>query len=85
MNIYMNVCVCVCICGCLCIHMYMHLWWEMDTETRVEIEAACISHTANTFGKGMNPTTLPLTMGKTVGQTRLFSLGMVTGLGEGKL
>ena len=34
----------------------------MDTATRVQIldEAYCISHSTNTFGKGMNPTILPL-------------------------
>ena len=33
----------------------------------------------------MNPTVLPPATAKIVGQTELFSLGMVTGLGEGKL
>ena len=32
----------------------------------------------------MHPTILPLGMGKIVGQKELFSLGMATGLGEGK-
>ena len=32
----------------------------------------------------MNLTILPQAMGKIVGQTDLFNLGMVTGLGEGK-
>ena len=34
---------------------------------------------------GMNPTILPSAMGKIVGQTGLFNLGMATCLGEGKL
>ena len=56
----------------------------MDTATRVQIldEADCISHTR---GKGMNPIILPPAMGKIVGQTRVFSLGEATSLGEGKL
>ena len=33
----------------------------------------------------MIPTILPPTMGKIVGQTRLYNVGMATGLGEGKL
>ena len=59
----------------------------MDTITRVQTlgEAVCISHSANTIGKGMNTTILLPAMGKTVGQTRLFTLGMTIGLGEGKL
>ena len=38
-----------------------------------------ISHGSNTFGKRMNLTILSL------GMDKLFYLGMVTGLGEGKL
>ena len=45
----------------------------------------CISHNTNTLGKGMNPIILPPAMGKIVGQTRFFSLGEATSLGEGKL
>ena len=33
----------------------------------------------------MSPTILPPAMGKIVGQTGLFNLGMATNLGEGKL
>ena len=38
----------------------------MDTTTRVQIldEAGFISHSTNTFGKGMNPIILPPAMGK---------------------
>ena len=59
----------------------------MDTATRVLIldETDCISHSTNTLGKGMNPIILPSAMGKIVGQTRFFSLGEATSLGEGKL
>ena len=39
----------------------------------------------NTLGKGMNPIILPPAMGKIVGQTKFFSLGEATSLGEGKL
>ena len=37
-----------------------------DTATRVQIldQANCISHSTNTFGKGMNPIILPQAMGK---------------------
>ena len=54
----------------------------MDTVTRVQIldKTDCISHSTNTLGKGINPIILP-----PVGQTRLFSLGEATSLGEGKL
>ena len=33
------------------------LWWEMYSAAQVQIldEADCISHSTNTFGKGMNP------------------------------
>ena len=57
------------------------------TATRVQIldETDCISHSTNTLGKGMNPIILPSAMGKISGQTRFFSLGEVTNLGEGKL
>ena len=48
-------------------------------------ETDCISHSTNTLGKGINPIILPPTMGKIVGQTRFFSLGEATSLGEGKL
>ena len=59
----------------------------MKTVIWVQIldEEVYISHSANAFGKGTNPTILPPAMSKIVGQTRLFSLGMATSLGEGKL
>ena len=59
----------------------------MDTATRVQIldETDCISHSTNILGKGMNPIILPPAVGKTMGQTRFFSLREATSLGEGKL
>ena len=38
----------------------------MDTTTRVQIlnEDVCISHNANTFGKGVTPAVPPLAMSK---------------------
>ena len=48
-------------------------------------ETDCISHCTNTTEKGMNPIILPPAMGKIVWQTRFFSLGEATSLGEGKL
>ena len=59
----------------------------MNTAIRVQIldETDCISHCTHTLGKGMNPIILPPAMGKIVGQTRFFSLGEATSLGEGKL
>ena len=42
-------------------------------------------HSTNTLGKGMNPNILPPAMGKIVGQTRFFSPGEATSLGEEKL
>ena len=51
----------------------------MDSATQVQIldETDCISHSANTLAKGMNPIILPPAM--------FFSLGEATSLGEGKL
>ena len=59
----------------------------MNTATQVQIldETDCISHSTNTLGKGMNPIILPPAMGKIVGQTRFFSRGEATSLGEGKI
>ena len=44
----------------------------------------CIFYSTNTLRRDMNSTNLPQAMGKIVGQTVLFSLGLVTCLGEGK-
>ena len=59
----------------------------MDLATYVQIldEAVWISHSSNTFGKVMHPLILFPAMGKIVGQTELFNLGMATDLGEEKL
>ena len=57
----------------------------MDTATRVQILDETDLHFTNTIGKGMNPIILPPAMGKIVGQTRFFSPGDATSLGEGKL
>ena len=59
----------------------------MNTAIQVQTldEAVCISLSTNTLGKGMNPTILPPAMGKIIGQIGLFSFGMATSLGEGKL
>ena len=59
----------------------------MDTAPQVQIldETDCISHSTHTLGKGINPIILPPAMSKIEGQTRFFSLGEATSLGEGKL
>ena len=57
----------------------------MATQVQILDETDCISHSTNTLGKGMNPIILPPAMGKIVGQTRFFSHGEATSLGEGKL
>ena len=57
----------------------------MATRVHILDETDCISHSTNTPGKGINPIILPPSMGKIVGQTRVFSLGEATSLGEGKL
>ena len=59
----------------------------MDTAIRVQIrdQSVCISNSANTFGKSMNLTIQPPAMGKPVGRTEFFSLGIPTSLGKGKL
>ena len=59
----------------------------MDPTTRVQIldETDCISYYTNTLGKGINPIILPPATGKIVGETRFFSFGEATSLGEGKL
>ena len=51
------------------IQIFMVSWLlsqEMDMATRIQIldMADFISHSANTLGKGMNPTILPLAMDK---------------------
>ena len=59
----------------------------MDTVTRVQIlvKTDCISNSTNTLGKGMNPIIFPPEeYGKIVGQTRFYSFGEATSLGEGK-
>ena len=70
-----------------CTHDVMVTTKEMDTANRVQIldESVSISHSASILKKGMDPTILPPVKGKIVGQTKLFSLGMATGLGERKL
>ena len=59
----------------------------MNSVTRVQFldKTICISLSANTLWKGVNPTILPPAMDKIVGQTVLFNLVMVTSLGEGEL
>ena len=59
----------------------------MDTATRVQIldETDCISHSTNTLGKRYDSNYSTSSYGYTVGQTRFFSLGEATSLGEGKL
>ena len=52
-----------------------------DTSSNLD-ETDYISHSTNTLGKGMNPIILTPSI---VGQTRFFSLGEATSLGEGKL
>ena len=49
----------------------------MDFSTRVQIldKAVCISHSANTLGKGINPYIFSPAMGKILGQAGLFNLG----------
>ena len=48
-------------------------------------KGVCISFCTRTLGKGMNSSLLPTSYEWIVGQTWLFSLGMTTSLGEGKL
>ena len=57
----------------------------MDMAIQVQIlnEAICISYSANTLGKGMNPIIFPLAIGEIVGQTGFFKLIAIS-LGEGK-
>ena len=59
----------------------------MNMVTRVQIldKTVCISHSANTLRKGMNPTTPAPTMSKIVGQTGLFNLAITNDLRKGKL
>ena len=54
----------------------------MDRATGVQFldPVICISHSAYTLGKGMNPTNLPPAMGKILGWTVLFSHGIATSL-----
>ena len=59
----------------------------MDIAPRVQIldETVYISHRAYTLEKGMNPSILLPVMGKIVGKTQLFDLGMATDLGEERI
>ena len=59
----------------------------MDTATQVQILDTSISilRGTNNLEKGMNPTNLTSAMSKIVGQSGLFSFGMATDLGEGKV
>ena len=56
----------------------------MDTATRIQLldKAICISHSANTPGKGINPTILPSAMDKWL--DRLSSLTLVWQLAKEK-
>ena len=51
--------------------------YEMNTATRVQIldDADCVLQNTNTIGKDMNLIILTPAMGKTIGQTEIFSLG----------
>ena len=67
---------------------YMKLYLahsEMATQVQILDEDVCISHSTNALGKGMNPIILSPAKGKKVRQTRLFNLGVTTGLKEGKI
>ena len=44
-------------CVCVCVYIYIYIYIYID-------EAFCISHSANTIRKCMNPATLPPTIGK---------------------
>ena len=57
----------------------------MVTKVQILDKAAYISHSTNTFGKGMYPTILSPAMSKIVEQTGFFNLDNATSLGEGKL
>ena len=57
----------------------------MATQVQILDETDFISHSTNTLGKGVNPIILSPAMGRIVGQTRFFSLGEATSLGERKL
>ena len=51
----------------------------------MEDETVCVSHSAYTPEKSMNPTILPPIMGKIVEQTGILNLDMPTRIREGKL
>ena len=61
--------------------------YNYNSATRVQIldETDCISHCTNILRKGMNTIILPPAMGNIVGQTKFFSHGEATSLGEGQL
>ena len=56
----------------------------MNMVTKVQIlnKAICISHSANTLGKGMNATILLLVIGE---QSEFFNHGIAMAIREGKL
>ena len=56
---------------------------DSATEFKPLSKTICISHTANTFGKGMNESSYsPSSDGSVVGKTGLFNLDMATCLEE---
>ena len=57
---------------------------NMVNQVQILDKAICIWHSTNTLGKGINPTILYPAVSK-IGQTGIFSLGMTTSLGKGKL
>ena len=59
--------------------------WTQRHEFKSWTRLIAFSHSTNTLGKGMNPIILPPAMDEIVGQTRFFSFGEATSLGEGKL
>ena len=63
-------------------HYYTHIQVKaLRGKYEPPSEAVCIPHSANTHGKSMNLSILPIIMD----QTGFFNVGMATNLGEGKL
>ena len=60
-----------------------HATSKSDSSSNLD-EAVCISYSANTLRRCIEPTILSPATGKIVGQTGFFSFGMATSLEEEK-
>ena len=73
--------------------MWRYLWcngycrrkWTLQPKFKSWMRLFAFYHSANTLGKGMNPTILFPDLSEIAEQTRFFSFGMATNLRERRL